>query len=270
MNLITKRFSKERVSERRALVVNEDLHMGNEVFHLHNTAIELSHEPLLDLAFLDGIKVSLDHDSSLFVGGAGWGKVGGGEGDGWKVRWGRKVGWRKWWVEGRVAIGGGVGEVEGQRSRGSDGGEVREHLVSEIIGNAVAVSEDCYGNYVVQHVLGLRIPQLTERLLKCLEGSYVTLSCNRYGSRVVEKCITESNPKQSAWVVGELLKSPHVSMLLLDPFGNFVIPKALSYSKGFFHNALLNLVRMHTPSMCSNLYGKKVLASFDQNKLKLV
>ncbi|GAB4834792.1 hypothetical protein Ancab_033060 [Ancistrocladus abbreviatus] len=149
-------------------------------------------------------------------------------------------------------------------------GEVKEHLVSEIIGNAVVLSEDSYGNYVVQHVLGLRIPQLTERLLKRLEGSYVTLSCNKYGSHVVEKCITESNPKQSVWVVGELLKSPHVSMLLLDPFGNFVIQKALSCSKGHIHNALLNLVRMHAPSMRNNLYGKKVLAWFDQNKLKLL
>ncbi|GFY95976.1 hypothetical protein Acr_11g0002820 [Actinidia rufa] len=117
-------------------------------------------------------------------------------------------------------------------------GEYRERLVAEIIANALHLSEDRYGNYVVQHLLGFRIPETTENVLRQLEGNFHV----------------------------ELLKSPNVSMLLVDPFGNFVIQSALSVAKGVIRNALLNLIRVNAPYMRTNLYGKKVLAFLDNMK----
>lgn len=84
---------------------------------------------------------------------------------------------------------------------------------------------------MVQHVLGLRVPQITADLLRQFEGHYMHLSCNKYGSNVVERCLIESGEQQSMRIIMELLGSPNVSMLLTDPFGNFVIQKALSVSK---------------------------------------
>ncbi|XP_007018561.2 PREDICTED: pumilio homolog 12 [Theobroma cacao] len=138
-------------------------------------------------------------------------------------------------------------------------GEVRAHLVREIIANALHLAEDQYGNYVVQHILGLKDPQITESLLRELEGNYASLSCNRYGSNVVEKCLIESGEQQSTRIIMELLRSPTVSRLLVDPFGNYVFQSALSVSKGFVYNALLNLVRVNYPMMRSHVYGKWVL-----------
>ncbi|KAL6982979.1 hypothetical protein U1Q18_016374 [Sarracenia purpurea var. burkii] len=139
-------------------------------------------------------------------------------------------------------------------------GEYRECLVAEIIANALHLAEDPYGNYVVQHLLEQKIPEATENLLRQLGGRYVSLSRNKYSSNVVEKCLTESGDEQSSRILRELLKSPNISMLLVDPFGNFVIQSALSVSKGLMRNALLNLIRVNAPSMRTNLYGKKVLA----------
>ncbi|XP_022772227.1 pumilio homolog 12-like [Durio zibethinus] len=145
-------------------------------------------------------------------------------------------------------------------------GEARVHLVGEIIANALHLAEDQYGNYVVQHILGLKEPQITESLLRQLEGNYASLSCNRYGSNVVEKCLVESGEQQSTRIIMELLKSPIVSRLLVDPFGNYVIQSALSVSKGFVYYALLNLVRVNSPMMRSHVYGKWVLAWFNKRK----
>ncbi|XP_052190626.1 pumilio homolog 12-like isoform X2 [Diospyros lotus] len=111
-------------------------------------------------------------------------------------------------------------------------GEQRDRLVAEIIANALHLSEDPYGNYVVQQVLDLKIPEATENLLRQLEGNYASLSCNKYASNVVEKCLIESGEEQSSWIIIDLLSSWNVSMLLVDPFGNFVIQSALSVSKG--------------------------------------
>lgn len=147
-------------------------------------------------------------------------------------------------------------------------GELREQLMAEIIANALPLAEDRYGNYVVQHLMGLKIPEVITNLLKQFEGTFISLSCNKYGSNVVEKFLIESKDEQSSQIIIELLRSPNVSMLLLDPFGNFVIQSALSVSKGHIRNALVNLVRLHAPSMRSNLYGKKVLTWFDKRKLQ--
>lgn len=86
-------------------------------------------------------------------------------------------------------------------------------------------------NYVVQHVLGLKVPQITENLLAQLEGNYIFLSRSKFGSNVVEKCLSELREEQSTRIIIELLRNVNVSMLLVDPFGNYVIQTALAVSK---------------------------------------
>lgn len=88
-----------------------------------------------------------------------------------------------------------------------------------------------FSNYVVQHLVGLKLPRVTETLLERLQGSFVTLSCNKYASNVVEKIILESGEVHSTKIIAELLRSPSASMLLVDPYGNFVIQTALQVSK---------------------------------------
>ncbi|KAF9668508.1 hypothetical protein SADUNF_Sadunf14G0010900 [Salix dunnii] len=110
-------------------------------------------------------------------------------------------------------------------------GEARDRLLDELIANALLLAEDHYGNYVVQHILKLKSPEITEKLLAQFEGSYMALSCNKYGSNVVESCLLTSRKEQSTQIIMELLRNPHSSMLLVDPFGNFVIQKALSVSQ---------------------------------------
>ncbi|XP_060199361.1 pumilio homolog 15-like [Lycium barbarum] len=138
-------------------------------------------------------------------------------------------------------------------------GELRDRLITEILTNAVQLSEDQYGNYVVQHLVGLKLPRVTETLLDRLQGNFVTLSCNKYASNVVEKIILESGEEHSTRIISELLRSSSASTLLVDPYGNFVIQTALQIAKGHVFNALCNLITLNSPSMQSNLYGKKIL-----------
>ncbi|CAL8996265.1 unnamed protein product [Prunus brigantina] len=144
-------------------------------------------------------------------------------------------------------------------------GKNRERLVAAITAKAIVLAVDRYGNYVLQHLLVLRMPQITENLLRQLRGSYMSLSCNKYGSNVVEKCLLDSGEEQSSQIIFELLTNRNVSMLLLHPFGNYVIQTALSVSKGVYHDALLNLVQLNSHVMRGNYYGQKVLAWRDRS-----
>ncbi|KAK9073414.1 hypothetical protein SSX86_007738 [Deinandra increscens subsp. villosa] len=112
-------------------------------------------------------------------------------------------------------------------------GEVRTRIITEIIVNAVPLAEDPFGNYVLQHMVGLKLQELTALLVRRLQGNFAALSCNKYASNVVEKCLNESGEEVSTKIIMELVKSPNSSMLLVDPYANFVIQSALRVSKGF-------------------------------------
>ncbi|KAL4566268.1 hypothetical protein LXL04_030381 [Taraxacum kok-saghyz] len=146
-------------------------------------------------------------------------------------------------------------------------GEVRNRLVSEILADAVHLAEDPYGNYVLQHMVGLNVPEFTAWLVRELQGKFAFLSCNKYASNVVEKCIKESGKEISNKIVMELITSPNPSMLLVDPYANFVIQSALTVSTGFVYECLLEVISDNMSSMRSNLYGKKILAWFERRRI---
>lgn len=77
----------------------------------------------------------------------------------------------------------------------------------------------------------LRIPEMMINFRKQFEGALISLSCNKYGSNAVQRLMEKSDEELSTQVIIDMLQSPNVSRLLLDPFGNFVFQSALNQSK---------------------------------------
>ncbi|XP_010277176.1 PREDICTED: pumilio homolog 12-like [Nelumbo nucifera] len=146
-------------------------------------------------------------------------------------------------------------------------GEPRERLIAEITENALLLSQDPFGNYVVQYILDMHIPNVTENILNQLHGSFVSLSLQKFGSHVVEKCLKYSGVEQSTRIIRELLNSRDFFMLPQHEYGNYVVQSALMVSKGHIRSALIaSLVQMHFPSMCSSPYGKWIMQWINANK----
>ncbi|KAK1380154.1 hypothetical protein POM88_026898 [Heracleum sosnowskyi] len=79
-----------------------------------------------------------------------------------------------------------------------------------------ALAEHPSGNSVLQHLLGLKEPDITGGIVRQLQGNFVSISCNRYGSNVVEKCLLiESSGEQCTRITTELVRSLNASMMLL-------------------------------------------------------
>lgn len=92
-----------------------------------------------------------------------------------------------------------------------------------------------FRNYVVQFILGLRLPQYTTLILRQLEGNFVYLAMNKYGSNVVEKCLKESTEDQISEIISELVHSKEFLMLLQDQYGNYVAQSALGVAKVYIY-----------------------------------
>ncbi|KAM0028623.1 putative armadillo-like helical, pumilio domain-containing protein [Helianthus debilis subsp. tardiflorus] len=107
----------------------------------------------------------------------------------------------------------------------------KERLMTEIIENALDLSEHPYGNYVVQHILGMQIPEVTAHILKKLAGNFVNLAMNKYASNVVEKCVKDAPDDLSTPIIREIINSPNFLGLIQHPFGNYVAQSALHIAK---------------------------------------
>ncbi|KAK9058525.1 hypothetical protein SSX86_023367 [Deinandra increscens subsp. villosa] len=140
-------------------------------------------------------------------------------------------------------------------------GEPRRRLVREITSNALVLSQDPYGNYVVQYVFELQIPWATSAILDQLEGNYGDLAMQKYSSNVVEKCLKYAREECRVCIVNELMNNPRLDQIMQDPYGNYVIQAALRSSKGALREALVEAIKPHVPTLRTSPYGKKVLSS---------
>lgn len=92
-------------------------------------------------------------------------------------------------------------------------------------------------NYVVQYVLELENFQVAAALSRYLSGNYVQLSCDKFGSHAVQKCL-ESRQFNSRMIINELLTD--IDSLLVNPYGNYVIQTAWVVSQVTKINMLLD------------------------------
>ncbi|XP_050378028.1 putative pumilio homolog 7, chloroplastic [Argentina anserina] len=141
-------------------------------------------------------------------------------------------------------------------------GRHRDKLLTEVSRNGLILSQDRYGNYVVQYVLELKIPSVMARLISQLKGHFVLLSMQKCSSHVVEKCLKHYEESRVK-VIHELLSVSHFEQLLQDPYANYVIQSALSVTKGPLHAVLVEAVTPHTilrhSPYCKRIFTKDLL-----------
>ncbi|XP_010691640.3 pumilio homolog 12 [Beta vulgaris subsp. vulgaris] len=112
-------------------------------------------------------------------------------------------------------------------------GPERDRIIYEIIAHAAELSEDAYGNYVVQYVVGMKTdPHARVEVFRILMGKFVYLSKSKFGSHVVEKCLKEADDEHFNLIIGEIIEDPRVFLEIVQhPMGNFVAQTALERSQ---------------------------------------
>ncbi|KAL7702729.1 PUF1 [Lotmaria passim] len=119
-------------------------------------------------------------------------------------------------------------------------------IINMVLSNSLKLVQDPFGNYVVQFILdkqqdinGARrevddeegassAPNYTNQIIRQMLHHVAELSCNKFSSNVIEKCLKTSSPDVRQLLVDELTE-PHVlPKLLTDSFANYVIQTAIS------------------------------------------
>ena len=128
----------------------------------------------------------------------------------------------------------------------------RRYLVERIVEKSLELMQDAYGNYVVQYVLDVCSDHDVQAVCESVVGKVNLLSIQKFSSNVMEKCLERCNDHVKALYLEEVSDTDRVRELMMDPFGNYVVQRALSVAT---HSQAVRLVEAMKPHLMAQQVG---------------
>jgi Pumilio-family RNA binding repeat len=139
-----------------------------------------------------------------------------------------------------------------QRCLDSPPGPARSHLVLRIVDKSLELMQDAYGNYVVQYVLDVCSDEDVHAVCESVVGKVTLLAIQKFSSNVMEKCLERCTDHVKEQYMQELSDTERIRELMMDPFGNYVVQRALSVAT---HAQAVRLVEAMRPHLLSATPG---------------
>jgi hypothetical protein len=139
-----------------------------------------------------------------------------------------------------------------QRCLDSPASASRTHLVERIVEKALELMQDAYGNYVVQYVLDVCADQYVHTVCESVVGRVSLLAIQKFSSNVMEKCFERCSDRVREEFIAEICDSERIRELMMDPFGNYVVQRALSVAT---HDQAMRLVEAMRPHLMAQMLG---------------
>jgi hypothetical protein len=135
-------------------------------------------------------------------------------------------------------------------------------FVDKLHKDTIRLAQCPYGNYVVQLLVGLKNRECTSKIIAAMKGSIGDLSGHKFSSNVVEKCLQVGDKDSRTNLIKELITSAKFERLLQDPFGNYVIQKAMSVAQGDLLIDIMDAIRPHVDTLRAAPYGRRIYNKF--------
>lgn len=139
-----------------------------------------------------------------------------------------------------------------QRCLDSPPTEARSYLVRRIVQKSLELMQDAYGNYVVQYVLDVCGEDDVHAVCESVAGKVCLLAIQKFSSNVMEKCLERASDRVKELYLQELSDTGRIRELMMDPFGNYVVQRALAIAS---HSQAIRLVEAMRPHLVSSQPG---------------
>ena len=122
----------------------------------------------------------------------------------------------------------------------------RPKILNLILKNLDKIINDQFGNYVIQYLLitnDLDFNEIKDIIHK-ISLNIIDYCKKKFSANVIEKCFENSKENTRNILLNSMIeKDPHsIIDLLMDPFGNYVIQKALIVEKGILYTRILQII----------------------------
>lgn len=135
-----------------------------------------------------------------------------------------------------------------QRCLDSPPSQSRSYLVRCIVDKSLELMQDAYGNYVVQYVLDVCSDEDIQAVCESVVGKVNLLAIQKFSSNVMEKCLERCADGTKELYLHEISDAERIRELMMDPFGNYVVQRALSVAT---HSQAIRLVEAMRPHLIS-------------------
>ncbi|AQK42803.1 uncharacterized protein LOC100383330 [Zea mays] len=137
--------------------------------------------------------------------------------------------------------------------------------MNEIVQQTFHLTDDKFGNYVVQHVLKHGKPEERSAIIQKLSGQVVILSKLKYASNVIEKCLEFGTLEERDSLIGEIISSGQTFQeLMKDQFGNYVVQKVLKTCDERYLEMILSSIKLHLNELKNYTYGKHIVTRVEK------
>ncbi|GJN22566.1 hypothetical protein PR202_gb10145 [Eleusine coracana subsp. coracana] len=141
-------------------------------------------------------------------------------------------------------------------------------MMEEIMKSVIILTEDQYGNYVIQHVLQHGKPEERSSIITQLAGQIVKMSLQKFASNVVEKCLTFGSPEERQILINEMLgtndENEPLQAMMKDQFANYVVQKVLETCDDQNRELILSRIKVHLNALKKYTYGKHIVARVEK------
>lgn len=146
-----------------------------------------------------------------------------------------------------------------QRCLDNGNAEQTELILRSTLRNLIDLTQDAYGNYVVQYTLQ---PSLSRNyfltVVNALLPHIIGFSLQKFSSNVVEKCLKMGDDEVKTQILNEIIPVENLIKLLRDSFGNYVIQTCLDCARSKQKQQLLcNLSSLLESTMRNGGHGSK-------------
>ncbi len=130
----------------------------------------------------------------------------------------------------------------------------------------MALIQDQYGNYVIQHILEKGSPSDKSGLIIKIKPHLLPMSKHKFASNVIEKCVAYAAPPERSAILQEMITvkedgTSALAIMMKDPFANYVVQKMLDTVTISERAVLLEKIRPHLQALKKYTYGKHLIAS---------
>jgi len=136
----------------------------------------------------------------------------------------------------------------------------KSFVVEKVIEHSFVLVQDAFGNYVVQYVLEMPIPDIATRFARNLRGRFIELAMQKFSSNVVEKIMNSGEKEALDIILDEIINCKDMPRLLQDPFANYVVQTALTTASDAQHKQLAAIIIPHQNVFRNTLYSKRIMA----------
>nr|CAB3484008.1 unnamed protein product [Digitaria exilis] len=162
-------------------------------------------------------------------------------------------------------------------------------IMNEIVQQTFHLTDDKFGNYVVQHVLEHGKPEERSSIIQKLSGQVVILSKQKFASNVIEKCLEFGTYEERDSLIGEIISSGQIFQLCVlggplasrlqltlvalrsvlqelmkDQFGNYVVQKVLQKCDDKYIEMIVSSIKLHLNDLKNYTYGKHIVARVEK------